>query len=90
MNIFRNKHSHLFPLCPLLPGEKGVTEIHFCGLASDICVYYSILDAVLEGFSATLIEDASMPLYPEKFDAIKCEIAKKGVHIITSGNICMK
>jgi nicotinamidase/pyrazinamidase len=70
--------------------EKGVTEIHFCGLASDICVYYSILDAVLEGFSATLIEDASMPLYPEKFDAIKCEIAKKGVHIITSGNICMK
>jgi nicotinamidase/pyrazinamidase len=64
--------------------EKGVSEIHICGLAADICVYYSILDAVQEGFSATLIEDASRPLYPEKFDDIKCEIAKHGVHIITS------
>ena len=67
--------------------EKGVSEIYFCGLAADICVYYSILDAVLEGFSATLIEDASRPLYPEKFDDIKCEIAKQGVHIITSSEL---
>jgi nicotinamidase/pyrazinamidase len=67
--------------------EKGVSEIYFCGLASDICVYYSILDAVLEGFSATLIEDASRPLFPEKFDDIKCEIAKQGVLIVTSEDI---
>lgn len=67
--------------------EKGVSEIYFCGLAADICVYYSILDAVLEGFSATLIEDASRPLYLEKFDDIKCEIAKHGVHIITSSEL---
>jgi nicotinamidase/pyrazinamidase len=67
--------------------EKGVSEIHFCGLAADICVYYSILDAVLEGFSATLIEDASRPLYPEKFDDIKCEIAKQGVLIINSSEL---
>ena len=67
--------------------EKGVSEIYFCGLAADICVYYSILDAVLEGFSSTLIEDASRPLYPEKFDDIKCEIAKHGVHIITSSEL---
>lgn len=67
--------------------EKGVSEIYFCGLAADICVYYSILDAVLEGFSSTLIEDASRPLYPEKFDDIKCEIAKQGVLIVTSEDI---
>jgi nicotinamidase/pyrazinamidase len=67
--------------------EKGVSEIYFCGLAADICVYYSMLDAVLEGFSATLIEDASRPLYLEKFDDIKCEIAKHGVHIITSSEL---
>jgi nicotinamidase/pyrazinamidase len=67
--------------------EKGVSEIYFCGLAADICVYYSMLDAVLEGFSATLIEDASRPLYPEKFDDIKCEIAKQGVLIVTSEDI---
>ena len=67
--------------------EKGVSEIYFCGLAADICVYYSILDAVLEGFSSTLIEDASRPLYPEKFDDIKSEIAKQGVLIVTSSEL---
>ena len=64
--------------------EKGASEVHFCGLAADICVYYSMLDSILEGFYATLIEDASRPLYPDKFDDVKCEIAKLGVHIVNS------
>jgi nicotinamidase/pyrazinamidase len=68
--------------------EKGVSEIHFCGLAADICVYFSILDSIMEGFSATLVEDASRPLYPDKFDDIKCELAKLGVHIIGSNDLC--
>jgi nicotinamidase/pyrazinamidase len=64
--------------------EKGTSEIYFCGLAADICVFFTILDSIQEGFSATLIEDASQPLYLDKFDDIKCEIAKLGVHIINS------
>ena len=67
--------------------EKAITEIHFCGLAADICVYYTILDSILEGFSSVLIEDASGPLYPEKFDDVKCEIAKLGVRIIKSNEL---
>lgn len=67
--------------------EKGVTEIHFCGLAADICVYNSILDSIREGFYATLVEDASRPLYPDKFDDIKCELAKLGVRIIESNEL---
>jgi nicotinamidase/pyrazinamidase len=67
--------------------EKGVSEVHFCGLAADICVYYTILDSISEGFKSTLIEDASRPLYIEKFDDIKCEVAKLGVHIITSNEL---
>jgi nicotinamidase/pyrazinamidase len=67
--------------------EKGATEIHFCGLAADICVYYSILDSIREGFSATLIEDASSSLFPDKFDDIKCELAKSGAHIIISNEL---
>ena len=77
-------------LCTGLAGylkEKGTSEIYFSGLASDICVYYTILDSIQEGFSATLIEDASRPLYVEKFDDIKCEIAKLGVHIINSSEL---
>lgn len=67
--------------------EKGPSDIYFCGLAADICVYYSILDSLLEGFNATLVEDASCPLFPDKFDDIKCELAKLGVHIITSSEL---
>jgi nicotinamidase/pyrazinamidase len=67
--------------------DKGVSEVYFCGLAADICVYYTILDSIRECFSATLIEDASSPLNPDKFDDIKCELAKLGVRIITSSAI---
>jgi nicotinamidase/pyrazinamidase len=67
--------------------DKGAIDLFFCGLAADICVYYTILDSILEGFSATLIEDASCPLYPEKFDDVKFELAKLGVHIINSHEI---
>ena len=67
--------------------EKGVTEIHFCGLATDICVYYSICDAIKEGFSAVLIEDASQPLDVEIFADKKVELIKLGAHIIKSNEI---
>ncbi len=67
--------------------EKGTTEIYFCGLAADICVYYTILDSINEGFSATLIEDASCPLNQDKFNDTKCEMAKRGVHIINSNEL---
>jgi nicotinamidase/pyrazinamidase len=70
-----------------LPGylkEKGITELHFCGLAADICVYYTIKDSLKEGFSATLIEDASRPLSNDAFASIKSELRKMGVRIINS------
>lgn len=64
--------------------EKGVTEIYFCGLASDICVYYTIKDSLKEAFSATLIEDASRPLSNDAFASIKNELTKMGVRILNS------
>ncbi|SOC80048.1 nicotinamidase/pyrazinamidase [Salinimicrobium sediminis] len=64
--------------------EKGATELYFCGLAADICVYFSLLDALKEGFSATLIEDAAVPLIPEEFGRIKDDIQQKGGKIIFS------
>jgi len=49
-----------------------------------------MLDSILEGFTTTLIEDASRPLYPDKFDDLKCELAKVGVRIITSQELSIK
>ncbi len=67
--------------------EKGATQLYFCGLAADICVYFSLLDALKEGFSATLIEDAAVPLIPEEFGRIKDDIQQKGGKIISSNEL---
>lgn len=67
--------------------EKGAHELYFCGLAADICVYFTIRDALQEGFSATLIEDAAKPLQHKKYREIKEELLKDGVQVIQSDAI---
>ncbi|MFD0975475.1 bifunctional nicotinamidase/pyrazinamidase [Salinimicrobium gaetbulicola] len=64
--------------------DKGTEDLYFCGLAADICVYYTLLDALRLGFSATLIEDGAVPLDPEDFENIKKDILEKGGKIINS------
>jgi len=65
--------------------EKGAQDIYFCGLAADICVLYTMLDALHEGFTAILIEDASRPLDIKSFSKLKKHILEKGVKIIKTG-----
>ncbi|QXP59245.1 bifunctional nicotinamidase/pyrazinamidase [Olleya sp. HaHaR_3_96] len=67
--------------------EKEASKLYFCGLASDICVYFSIRDAVQEGFECYFIEDAAKALDLEVFEAIKIKMITMGVHIITSESI---
>ncbi len=64
--------------------EKEATQLYFCGLASDICVYFSVCDAIKEGFECYFIEDAAKPLDLEAFETIKNKMVAMGVHIITS------
>ena len=64
--------------------EKGTTQLFLCGLAADICVYYSIRDAVKEGFDCFFIEDASEALDNEDFKKIKEDMIDMGVKIISS------
>lgn len=59
--------------------EKGVKELCFCGLAADICVYYTILDALEEGFAVNLFLDATMPLKEDVFLKQQRELESKGV-----------
>jgi len=64
--------------------EKSVEELYFCGLAADICVYYTIKDALAEGYKVNLIEDATRPLNANDFEHQKEELIAKGVQIIKS------
>ena len=66
---------------------KGVDEAYFCGLAGDICVYYSVKDSVKEGFTTTLIEDAAVPLSSENYTIVRKELSEMGVKIIKSDMI---
>ncbi|WP_373057339.1 bifunctional nicotinamidase/pyrazinamidase [Zunongwangia sp. H14] len=67
--------------------EKGVEEIYFSGLAAEFCVFFSIQDALQEGFSALLIEDATRALNPLEFEKAKKSILANGGKIITSEKI---
>jgi nicotinamidase/pyrazinamidase len=67
--------------------EKRACEIYFCGLAADICVQYSIRDAVAEGFSAFLVSDAAWPLNRVGFMTIEEDLKKMSVKVVTSREI---
>jgi nicotinamidase/pyrazinamidase len=84
--FFDNSHLHSTGLAGYLR-EKGANELYFCGLAADICVYFTIIDALNEGFKAVLIEDATCPLNPDEFVKIRKELQDKGVEIIQSSMI---
>lgn len=64
--------------------DKGISTLYFCGLAADYCVYYSIMDALNEGFEAILIEDATKAISEEKYMKAKQDILRAGGSIITS------
>lgn len=56
--------------------EKGVEEVHFCGLAADYCVYFSIKDALQENFKAVLFENATRPIDAKNFELQKEELLR--------------
>ncbi|WP_027126445.1 bifunctional nicotinamidase/pyrazinamidase [Gelidibacter mesophilus] len=67
--------------------EKGVSQLFLCGLAADICVYFSTYDAFKEGFACFFIEDASRPLDFEEFEKLKEKMTYLGIQIISSADI---
>ncbi|HET6527479.1 MAG TPA: bifunctional nicotinamidase/pyrazinamidase [Balneolaceae bacterium] len=38
--------------------ERGIEELYVCGLATDFCVRWSVLDGLSEGFDVFVVEDA--------------------------------
>ncbi|WP_412754362.1 bifunctional nicotinamidase/pyrazinamidase [Legionella donaldsonii] len=53
--------------------DKGATTLYFCGLCADVCVYFSLKDALAEGFTCYLIEDATRSFNEEDFNKNKKE-----------------
>ena len=54
----------------------GVTDIDVAGLAADFCVYFSIADALAEGFRVRLLEHATRAIDAEGFAKKKAGLLK--------------
>ncbi len=60
----------------------GLHALYFCGLALDYCVYYSIKDALEEGFDCFLYVDATRAISVDQQEEILEELTRKGVHLL--------
>ena len=68
--------------------ERGVSHVVLTGLATDFCVYYSAIDALNQGFSATLVLDACRAINLNgSLDAAMDDMKSKGVRIVASGEL---
>ena len=61
--------------------QRGVKEVHVCGLATDYCVKWTALDAVALGFETYLLEDAcrGVELHPGDVQKAIDQMRRQGV-----------
>jgi nicotinamidase/pyrazinamidase len=64
--------------------ERGVDQVHVCGLATDYCVKFTALDAIGLGFRVALLEEAArgVELQPDDVRRAIEEMRDHGVKII--------
>ncbi len=80
--FFENDKKTSTPLHALLQ-ERQVQELHVCGLASDYCVKYTVLDALTLGYKVTLLSELTraVNIHPnDEQDAI-AQMRKAGATI---------
>ncbi|MFO7953183.1 isochorismatase family protein [Thioalkalivibrio sp.] len=65
--------------------KRGVTRIWLGGLALDVCVAATALDARKEGFAVHLIPYASLPVTPEGGTEARMQMKEAGVEIAAHG-----
>lgn len=66
--------------------RQGVAEVFICGLATDYCVRFTVLDAVQFGFRTNLIEDAcrGVNLQPDDVRNSIAEMKRAGAVVLQS------
>jgi len=67
--------------------KRGVTHVHICGLALDICVAFSALHAAEEGFVTSCIDDACRGVSAEGISSQKKLMVDAGVHLLQAADV---
>jgi nicotinamidase/pyrazinamidase len=64
--------------------ERGIENVYLSGLARDVCVKFSALDAVDAGFRTFFLWNLTRSVLPAYDDALHRELVEHDVHIIDS------
>jgi len=69
--------------------DKGVDELYIVGLAADVCVYYTVLDALELGFKTHLVTDGVRGIDLNEGDVARAleDMKEKGANLIKSTEI---
>lgn len=67
--------------------KRGVTDLYVCGLAFDVCVKETSIDAVGQGFKTHVIVDACRGVAPEGIAKTKEEFVKNGIVLLESEKV---
>jgi nicotinamidase/pyrazinamidase len=58
--------------------ERRVAEVHVCGLARDVCVLWTMQDALALGLRARLLWELTRPVTPETDEATRAAVLARG------------
>ncbi len=67
--------------------ERGVESLYLCGLARDVCVLWTALDAAAAGYETYFIWDLTRAVDPDSDDATRETLRSNGIHITLSESI---
>lgn len=69
--------------------ENGIEDIFVCGLATDYCVKFTVLDSISQGFKTTLIADATRAVNIHENDDLKAinEMSASGAKVVLADEI---
>lgn len=63
---------------------KGVSHVYVVGLAADYCVRATALHAAEDGFIAVVVEEATRPVDPERWERVgRGEVREAGVQLVS-------
>ncbi len=63
---------------------RGVRRLYLCGLARDVCVRASAVDAATEGFEVTVLDDLTRAVAPERAGETDAALGAAGVRTSAS------
>jgi nicotinamidase/pyrazinamidase len=62
--------------------ERGVTDVHVCGLARDVCVLWTAQDAVDAGFTTHFLWPLTRPVTPASDEDTRARLIRAGIDVV--------